>query len=139
MKRMIVLLSVMLAFSSWVLAAEKKGGSVEPAVSMEQAIEVAKKEVPGKVILSVLTGEMYTIRIKVADGTVTNVKIDATTGAVVKDHTVPHYGDGYRRDIQNRNMYGKERSGFSKPGSGKGFKKGFGDHKGEEGEEEDDD
>ncbi len=136
MKRMIVLLSVMLAVSTWVLAAEKRTGSVEPAVSMEQAIEVAKKEVPGKVVLSVLTGELYTIRIRTADGAASTVRIDASTGAVVRNGEVLQPRDSSRVNDKDRYMDRKEKSGFTKPGSGKGFKKGFGENEGEE--EEDD-
>lgn len=136
MKRMIIMLTAMLAVSTWVLAAERRSGSVEPAVSMEQAIEVAKKEVPGKVILSVLTGEMYTIRIRTADRAAVTVRIDASTGAVVRNAEVLQPGDGSRVNDKGMHRDRKENGGFTKPGKSKGFKKGFGEN---EGDEEDDD
>lgn len=135
MKKMIILLSAMLAISSWVLAAEKRAGSIEPVISMEQAIEAAKKEVPGKVILSVLTGEQYTIRIITVNGATVTVRIDAATGGVIRQGEVLQPKDASGVDDKEMNRDKKEKSGFTKPGKGKGFKKGFGEN---EEEEEDD-
>lgn len=86
MKIYIVGLSLLmvLLLSAVSRAEEKADKAVEAGITIEQAIEIAKKEIPGSVIEAEYEAEkgVYEVKIKTEDGERIKLKIDAKDGSI---------------------------------------------------------
>lgn len=65
--------------------AEENGGNAEEAgITIEQAIDIAKKEVPGKVIEAEFEEGIYEVKIRTENGERVKFKIDPKDGTIIR-------------------------------------------------------
>lgn len=78
MKRFVIALYIILGACTMAFAQERQG------ITLEDAIGIAKREVPGEVIKAEFEDGIYEIKIMTEDGERIKVKIDAKDGSIIR-------------------------------------------------------
>lgn len=86
MKKVILGLFVLMLIllRSLSIAEEKGGKEIEEGITIEQAIDIGKKEVPGKVIEAEIEDGIYEIKIRTDNGERVKLKIDPKDGSIIR-------------------------------------------------------
>lgn len=86
MKKVILGLFVLMLMllHSLSIAEEKGGKAIEAGITIEQAIDIGKKEVPGKVIEAEIEDGIYEIKIRTDNGERVKLKIDPKDGSIIR-------------------------------------------------------
>lgn len=78
MKKIVIALAIVLGSSSGVFAEEKQ------EITLEEAINIASKEVPGKVIEAEFEEGIYEVKIRTENGERVKFKIDPKDGTIIR-------------------------------------------------------
>ena len=78
MRKIVIVLAIVLGSSSVVFAEGKKG------ITLEEAIDIASREVPGSVIEAEFEEGFYEIKIKAEGGDRIKLKIDPKDGTIIR-------------------------------------------------------
>lgn len=78
MRKIVIVLAIVLGSSSVVFAEEKQG------ITLEEAINIASREVPGSVIEAEFEEGIYEIKIRTENGERVKFKIDPKDGTIIR-------------------------------------------------------
>lgn len=78
MRKIVIVLAFILGSSSVVFAEGKKG------ITLEEAINIASREVPGRVIEAEIEEGIYEIKIRTENGERVKFKIDPKDGTIIR-------------------------------------------------------
>lgn len=93
MKRIMIAVLMVSAFNTLAFA-EERGRRIETGITLEKAIEIATKDVPGRVLEAEFEKGVYEVKISTKNGERIKVKIDPRDGTILRKGRVVKVTNG---------------------------------------------